>query len=220
MKFKEQKIVDACALFVKEELSEGEKGHDWWHVERVWRTSRLIAETEPADEFVVELAALLHDIADSKFHDGDEEIGPQKARAFLQSQGVQSSVVDHVVEIIRHISFKGGNNLPGFISPELQVVQDADRLDALGAIGIARAFHYGGFKNRLLYHPEIRPNLNMTKEEYKKSDAPTINHFYEKLLLLKDRMNTSTGKVLALKRHEFMEKFLEEFMEEWGGVRS
>ncbi len=213
----QQKLIDACVLFVKNELQDGEKGHDWWHVERVWRTSRLIAETEPVDGFVVELAALLHDIADSKFHAGDEEIGPQKAKTFLQSQGVPSSVVGHVVDIIRHISFKGGNNLPGFTSPELQVVQDADRLDALGAIGIARAFHYGGFKNRLLYHPDIRPNLTMTKEEYKKSDAPTINHFYEKLLLLKDRMNTPTGKALAIKRHEFMEKFLEEFLEEWGG---
>jgi uncharacterized protein len=218
MKLEEQKVVDTCVLFVKNELQDGEKGHDWWHVERVWRTSRLIAETEPANEFVVELAALLHDIADSKFHAGDEDIGPQKAEAFLQSLGVQSSVVEHVVNIIRHISFKGGNNLPGFTSPELQVVQDADRLDAMGAIGIARAFHYGGFKNRLLYHPDIRPNLNMTKEEYKKSDAPTINHFYEKLLLLKDRMNTPTGKGLAIKRHKFMEKFLEEFLEEWGKV--
>lgn len=215
MNLEEQKVVDACVLFVKNELHDGEKGHDWWHVERVWRTSRLIAKTEPADEFVVELASLLHDIADSKFHAGDEEIGPQKAREFLQSQGVQSAVIEHVVEIIRHISFKGGNNQPGFISPELQVVQDADRLDAMGAIGIARAFHYGGFKNRLLYHPDIRPNLNMTKEEYKKSDAPTINHFYEKLLLLKDRMNTKTGRALAVKRHGFMVQFLEEFMEEW-----
>ncbi len=220
MKLEEQKVVDACVLFVKEALQDGEKGHDWWHIERVWRTSGLIAETEPANEFVIELAALLHDIADSKFHNGDEEIGPQKARDFLQSLGVQSSVVDHVVEIIRHISFKGGNNLPGFTSPELQIVQDADRLDALGAIGIARAFHYGGFKNRLLYHPDIRPNLTMTKEEYKKSDAPTINHFYEKLLLLKDRMNTPTGKALAMKRHAFMIQFLDEFMEEWGGVES
>jgi uncharacterized protein len=216
MNLEEQKVVDACVLFVKEELQDGEKGHDWWHVERVWRTSGLIAKTEPANEFVVELAALLHDIADSKFHSGDEEIGPQKANTFLHSHGVQLDVIEHVVNIIRHISFKGGNILPGFTSPELRVVQDADRLDAIGAIGIARAFHYGGFKNRLLYHPDIRPNLSMTKEEYKKSDAPTINHFYEKLLLLKDRMNTGTGKALAIKRHEFMEQFLEEFLEEWG----
>jgi uncharacterized protein len=215
MELEEQKVIDACILFVKEELQNSEKGHDWWHIERVWRTSRLIAETEPTDRFVVELAALLHDVADSKFHAGDEEIGPQKAEVFLQSQGVQPNVIEHVVEIIRHISFKGGNNVPVFSSPELKVVQDADRLDAIGAIGIARAFHYGGFKNRLLYDPNIRPNLNMTKEEYKKSDAPTINHFYEKLLLLKDRMNTPTGKALAAKRHMFMEQFLEEFMEEW-----
>ena len=210
-----QTVIDACVAYVKSELSDGEKGHDWWHIERVWRTSRLIAKSEPVDLYVVELAALLHDIADAKFHDGDEEIGPLKAEAFLKSMNIETSVVAHVVQIIRNISFKGGHNQSGFSSPELQVVQDADRLDALGAIGIARAFHYGGFKNRLLFHPDIQPNLKMTKEEYKKSDAPTINHFYEKLLLLKDRMNTPTGKALALRRHAFMEQFLAEFEREW-----
>ncbi|MCK9639333.1 MAG: HD domain-containing protein [Prolixibacteraceae bacterium] len=215
MKIEEQNIIDACASYVKNELEDGEKGHDWWHIQRVWHTARLIANTEPSDPFVVELAALLHDIADSKFYGGDEEIGPQKAETFLKSMNVQSDVVEHVVNIIRHISFKGGNHLQFFDSPELQVVQDADRLDAMGAIGIARAFHYGGFKNRLLYHPDIQPNMNMTKEEYKKSDAPTINHFYEKLLLLKDRMNTPTGKALAKRRHAFMEQFLTEFHYEW-----
>ena len=215
MKLEEQNIIDACAIYVKKELEDGEKGHDWWHIQRVWHTARLIAASEPSDRFVVELAALLHDIADSKFHGGDEEIGPRKAESFLKSMNVQPSIVEHVVNIIRHISFKGGNHLAGFNSPELQVVQDADRLDAMGAIGIARAFHYGGFKNRLLYHPDIQPNMNMTKEEYKKSDAPTINHFYEKLLLLKDRMNTPTGKSLAERRHAFMEQFLVEFHNEW-----
>jgi len=215
MKLEEHNIIDACATYVKNELEEGEKGHDWWHIQRVWHTARLIAATEPSDRFVVELAALLHDIADSKFHGGDEEIGPRKAESFLKSMNVQPDVIEHVVNIIRHISFKGGNHLRDFDSLELQVVQDADRLDAMGAIGIARAFHYGGFKNRLLYHPEIQPDLNMTKEEYKKSDAPTINHFYEKLLLLKDRMNTPTGKSLAGRRHAFMEQFLAEFHNEW-----
>ena len=210
-------VVNACVSFVKKELKDGEKGHDWWHVERVWRTSKLIARSEPVNLFIVELAALLHDIADSKFNGGDEEVGPLKAKIFLQSMEVESFVVEHVLQIIRHISFKGGNNLPGFSSPELQVVQDADRLDAIGAIGIARAFHYGGYKNRLLFHPDIGPNLKMTKEEYKKSDAPTINHFYEKLLLLKDRMNTATGKALAIRRHAFMEQFLDEFGREWNG---
>ncbi len=211
----QQKLVNKCIEFVKEELSDGEKGHDWWHIERVWNTAKLIAISEPVDQLVVELGALLHDIADSKFHGGDEEVGPVKAANFLNSLDVDPEVVEHVVQIIRHISFKGGNHLRGFSSIELDVVQDADRLDAIGAIGIARAFHYGGFKNRLLYHPEIKPNLTMSKEEYKKSDAPTINHFYEKLLLLKDRMNTPTGKALAIRRHAFMEQFLEEFKSEW-----
>lgn len=215
MKLEEQNIIDACAIYVKKELEDGEKGHDWWHIQRVWHTARVIAATEPSNRFVVELAALLHDIADSKFHGGDEEIGPRKAESFLKSMNVQSSVIEHVVNIIRHISFKGGNHLSDFNSPELQVVQDADRLDAMGAIGIARAFHYGGFKNRLLYHPDIQPNMNMTREEYKKSETPTINHFYEKLLLLKDRMNTPTGKALAKRRHAFMEQFLAEFHNEW-----
>jgi uncharacterized protein len=212
-----QALIEKCKCFVKNELTDGEKGHDWWHIERVWRTSRLIAESEPVDLFVVELASLLHDIADSKFHGGDEEVGPLKAATFLRSLEVDPSVVEHVVQIIRNISFKGGNHLPGFSSGELHVVQDADRLDALGAIGIARAFHYGGYKNRLLYDPAIQPNLTMTREEYKNSDAPTINHFYEKLLLLKDRMNTPAGKALAHRRHKFMEQFLDEFKSEWNG---
>ncbi|MCX6220006.1 MAG: HD domain-containing protein [Bacteroidia bacterium] len=215
MNLEEQNMLDACAIYVKKELEDGEKGHDWWHIQRVWRTAGLIAASEPSDRFVIELAALLHDIADSKFHGGDEEIGPRKAESFLKSMNIQPSIIEQVVNIIRHISFKGGNHLAGFNSPELQVVQDADRLDAMGAIGIARAFHYGGYKNRLLYHPDIQPNMNMTKEEYKKSDAPTINHFYEKLLLLKDRMNTPTGKFLAERRHAFMEQFLAEFHNEW-----
>lgn len=212
-------LINACVSYVKKEMQDGEKGHDWWHVERVWRTSVVLSKTESVNLFVVELAALLHDIADAKFYGGDEEIGPMKAGEFLQSIKVEASVRDHVVQIVRHISFKGGNNSPGFSSPELQVVQDADRLDAMGAIGIARAFHYGGYKNRLLFHPDIKPNLQMTREEYKNSDAPTINHFYEKLLLLKDRMNTPAGKAMAQRRHDFMEQFLLEFGSEWNGER-
>jgi uncharacterized protein len=215
MRSNQLELVKKCIVYVKSELSEGEKGHDWWHIERVWRTARLLAKSEQVNQIVVELAALLHDIADSKFHAGNDEIGPQKAAAFLNSLEVDPIVVEQVVQIIRNISFKGGNHASDFSSPELMVVQDADRLDALGAIGIARAFHYGGFKNRLLFHPEIKPNLKMTKEEYKNCDGPTINHFYEKLLLLKDRMNTPAGKALAARRHAFMEQFLEEFKSEW-----
>jgi uncharacterized protein len=166
---------------------------------------------------VVELAALLHDIADAKFHDGDESIGPTMARDFLKKTGSDDHTTEHVVNIIQHMSFKNSFDGIEWTSPELLVLQDADRLDAIGAIGIARAFSYGGFKGRAFYDPEIPPNLNMTKEEYKKSAAPTINHFYEKLLLLKDKMNTATGRQIAEERHRFMELYLEQFYKEWEG---
>src|SRR5690606_12815901 len=201
--------------FVKETLANAEGGHDWFHTERVYKTALLIAKTENVDVFIVSLGALLHDIADSKFHNGDETIGPKTAREFLFKINVDSVVIEHVVKIIENISFKGGNEKQTFNSPELKVVQDADRLDAIGAIGIARCFNYGGFKNRPLYNPDIKPNLSMTKEAYKASNAPTINHFYEKLVLLKDRMHTKTEKAIALERHNFMLKFLDQFYKEW-----
>jgi uncharacterized protein len=203
--------------YVKEQLADAEGGHDWWHIERVWKTAKHIAKSEEVDLLVVELGALLHDIADSKFHDGDESIGPQKARAFLHTLEIEENVINHVIRIMENISFKGGKEAQTFQSTELNVVQDADRLDALGAIGIARTFNYGGFKNREIYNPTIPSNLNMTKEEYKHSTTPSINHFYEKLLLLKDRMNTATGKAMAAKRHQFMEHYLEQFYNEWEG---
>lgn len=203
--------------FVKETLENAEGGHDWFHIERVLKNARLIAKGENADILIVELGALLHDIADSKFHNGDESIGPKVAREFLNSQDVPEEIIEHLIKIIDNVSFKGGNIERDFSSPELDIVQDADRLDALGAIGIARTFNYGGFKGRALYDPEIKPNLNMTKEEYKASTAPTINHFYEKLLLLKDLMNTKTGRQIAQERHRFMEKYLEQFYAEWNG---
>ncbi|GAA4280102.1 HD domain-containing protein [Gaetbulibacter aestuarii] len=214
---KEKEVIDKTIAFVKHTLADAEGGHDWFHIERVYNNSLLIAKSEPVDVFVVSLGALLHDIADSKFHNGDESVGPKMAREFLFKNDVDSQVIEHVVNIIEHISFKGGNVNQAFNSPELDVVQDADRLDAIGAIGIARCFNYGGFKNRPLFDPSIKPNLNMTKEEYKASKAPTINHFYEKLLLLKDRMNTATGKKIAQKRHAFMELYLDEFYAEWDG---
>lgn len=212
-------IIFSTIIFVKDQLQKAEGGHDWWHIERVWKLAKTIAKKEMVDIRIVELGALLHDIADSKFHGGDESIGPMKAEEFLQTQEVDQDVIEHVKAIIENISFKGGNEARKFSSPELDVVQDADRLDAIGAIGIARTFNYGGFKNRELYNPDIPPNLNMTKEEYKKSTAPTINHFYEKLLLLKDRMNTETGKQLAEQRHQFMEQYLEQFYKEWSGEK-
>jgi len=211
-------LIENTTTFVKEKLKNAEGGHDWFHIERVYKNTLLIAKKENVDTLVVSLAALLHDIADPKFYDGDETIGPNIARQFLFKQNVDSKIIEHVVAIIENMSFK--NSLEPrekFTSEELKVVQDADRLDAIGAIGIARCFNYGGFKNRVLYNPKILPNLSMTKEDYKNSSAPTINHFYEKLLLLKDKMNTSTGKLLALQRHEYMERFLKQFYDEWNG---
>ncbi|MEO8794555.1 MAG: HD domain-containing protein [Daejeonella sp.] len=212
-------LISATEAYVKKELSGAEAGHDWWHILRVWNNAKLLNETEKADNLVVELAALLHDIADSKFHNGDEEIGPRKAGEFLKSLNIPDDVIEHVQQIIRNMSFKSSFGEVNFRTKELEVVQDADRLDAIGAIGIARAFTYGGFKNREIYNPEIEPNLNMSKEEYKNSEAPTINHFYEKLLLLKDKMNTETGRKIAGERHHFMEKYLEQFKNEWNGKR-
>ncbi len=210
-------VIKKTTDFVKETLAGAEGGHDWWHIYRVWKLSKQLAQTEAVDMFVVELGALLHDIADSKFHDGDEEIGPRKARQFLTSIDIEEKVIIHVENIIRNISFKGGKHIQTFKSPELDVVQDADRLDAMGAMGIARAFNYGGHKGREIYNPEIKPNPDMTKEKYKNSQSPTLNHFQEKLLLLKDKMNTKTGKAMAAHRHQFMEQFLEEFHQEWNG---
>ncbi|MFT6112267.1 MAG: hypothetical protein ACJA19_001546 [Bacteroidia bacterium] len=209
--------IQQTITYVKQELKNAEGGHDWWHIERVWKTAKHIAKSEEVDLLVVELGALIHDIADSKFHDGDESIGPRKARAFLYTLEIEENVINHVIRIIENISFKGGKEAQTFQSTELDVVQDADRLDALGAIGIARTFNYGGFKNREIYNPTIPSDLNMTKEEYKNSTAPSINHFYEKLLLLKDRMNTATGKAMAAKRHQFMESYLKQFYSEWEG---
>lgn len=210
-------IIQKAVEFVKETLADAEGGHDFWHIYRVWNNSKRISQGENVDMLVVELGALLHDIADSKFYDGDEEIGPRKAKEFLESIGVKKEVVEHVENIVRHISFKGDLHRQEFKSPELDVVQDADRLDAMGAIGIARTFNYGGHKGREIYNPEFPPKLHMTKEEYKASTTPTLNHFYEKLLLLKDRMNTVAGKAMAAERHVFMEKYLEQFYKEWEG---
>ncbi len=213
---KDQIITDTV-IYVKQELEGNESGHDWWHIQRVWNTAKTIASTEKANDFVVELGALLHDIADSKFHNGDETIGPKKAKQFLLSKNVSEDIIIQVIAIIENISFKGGNFTTTYTSKELDVVQDADRLDAIGAIGIARTFNYGGYKNNEIHNPNRPAKLDKTKEEYKKGSDTTINHFYEKLLLLKHRMNTDTGRKMAEKRHEFMEIYLKQFYGEWDG---
>jgi uncharacterized protein len=203
--------------FVQKTLANAEAGHDWFHIERVFKTVQTINQQEHGDELVVAFAALLHDIADPKFNNGDEELGPNMAASFLESIAVDAQVIAHVKLIIQNMSFKNSFDGAGFTSKEMQIVQDADRLDAIGAIGIARAFTYGGFKNRVLYDPAIPPEEHLTKESYKNTTAPTINHFYEKLLLLKDLMNTEAGKAIATERHDFMLLYLEHFYKEWEG---
>ncbi|MFZ4436673.1 MAG: HD domain-containing protein [Flavobacterium psychrophilum] len=214
----ESTLVNDTIRFVKKQLEAAEGGHDWFHIERVYKLALRIAQNEAdVDVLVVQLAALLHDIADSKFHGGDESIGPRLAHEFLSAQQLPEAQLAHVIAIIENISFKGGNEVQGFFSKELAVVQDADRLDAIGAIGIARTFNYGGFKNRALYNPAIPPDLHLSKAAYKSSTAPTLNHFYEKLLRLKDLMHTETARELATERHQFMEQFLSRFYAEWEG---
>ena len=210
-------IIDQTASFVKAKLSGEGSGHDWFHVERVWRNSVHIGAQDQVDMFVVELAALLHDIADWKFAGGDDTAGPREARAWLEKVNVDEQTITHVCEIIKDISFKGAGVHSSMKTTEGMVVQDADRLDALGAIGIARAFAYGGLKGSELHNPGIAPVLHASFEEYKKGRGTTINHFYEKLLLLKDMMNTTTGKQLADQRHEYMKTFLDQFYREWEG---
>jgi uncharacterized protein len=210
----DNELIEKTIEYVKLHLEGGERGHDWWHIARVYHNAQTILDHEGGDPLIVHLAALLHDIADAKFHQGDETIGPRLAKIFLEEHHVSKDIIRHVVAIIENMSFKSSLGSVTFRSKEMDIVQDADRLDAIGAIGIARAFHYGGYKNRVIYDPSIPPNLHMSKEEYKESDAPTINHFYEKLLLLKDKMNTVTGKRMAEERHLFMERFLEEFYKE------
>jgi len=208
-------LIDNTIEFVKEKLEGAEAGHDWFHIERVWKLSKKIAEKEDCNVEVVELSALLHDIADPKFHNGDETLALKISREFLESQNASEDIIEQVLFVIKNISFKNRGEAPENLPIELKIVQDADRIDAIGAIGIGRTFNFGGFKNNPMYDPDIQPSLNMTKEEYKKSNGTTINHFYEKLLLLKDLMNTSEGKKIAEERHNFMLKFLDQFYKEW-----
>ena len=210
-----KKHITLTINFVKEKLEGAEAGHDWFHIERVWKLSKKIAEKEGGNLEVIELSALLHDIADPKFHNGDETLALKISQNFLEEIQVDAELIEQVLSVIKNISFKNRAEAPENPPLELQIVQDADRLDAIGAIGVARTFNFGGFKNNLMYHPEINPNLGMNKEEYKKSNGTTINHFYEKLLLLKDLMNTETAKRIASERHNFMLQFLDEFYKEW-----
>ena len=212
-----QRVVARTQAFAREQHTGEASGHDWWHVHRVWRTAIEIGRNEGVDLFVVELAALLHDIADAKLHDGDEEIGPHTAAAWLRSLGVAEQTVEHVAAIVRDISYKGAGVQTPMSTREGMVVQDADRLDALGAIGIARAFVYGGFRGRLLHDPDSSPVLHATVEDYFSHQGSTLNHFSEKLLLLKDRMNTESARRIASERHQFMERFLTQFSAEWDG---
>lgn len=202
---------------VRREMSGEGTGHDWWHVHRVRRTALRLAGEEDADPYVVELAALLHDIADHKFHGGDHTAGPRAARAWLESAGAEAEVIDHVCEIIAALSFKGAGVPTPMRTPEGAVVQDADRLDAIGAIGIARAFAYGGSRGRPLHDPEAAPEMHDSFEAYKAGSGATTAHFHEKLLLLRDRMNTAAARRIADGRHRYMEEYLARFQAEWDG---
>ncbi len=210
-----EKLIRITKDFVRDRLAAVEGGHDYWHAIRVWQNALIIAEDETVDLLVVELAALLHDIADAKFHHGDEEIGATVALEFLHSVGLSREPIKHIIRIIRNLSFRGRKEVLSSPSKELQVVQDADRLDAIGAIGVARAFSFGGHKGNTFFDPAIAPDLQMSTEKYKKGAGPTINHFYEKLLLLKDLMNTEKARELAEPRHAFLQQFLDQFFAEW-----
>lgn len=215
-------VINQTVKYVQEAMSGESSGHDWWHVYRVWQTAKHIAQKEPgANMLVVELGSLLHDIADWKFHDGNEDIGPETAGKWLDTQQLEPSIIKQVTYIVRHISYKGGTNKHTMKSLEGQIVQDADRLDALGAIGIGRAFAYGGSMQRSMHEPDKKPKSYANFEDFKDSikTGTTINHFYEKLLKLKDGMHTATARQLATERHEFMERYLAEFFAEWEGKR-
>lgn len=214
MENKNQEIINKTINYVKSVLLGESSGHDWWHIYRVWRLARDIAEKESADLFIVELAALLHDIADWKFTNGDEEVGPKLAREWLEQLEVNENDIYHITEIIKDLSYKGAKVQTSMKTLEGKVVQDADRLDALGAIGIARCFAYGGHKGREIYNPEVKPQLHDSAESYKNNNSPSINHFYEKLLLIKDLINTESAKTIAQERHNFMELYLNKFYSE------
>jgi len=215
----QQDILQKTADHVKELFSGEGSGHDWWHIYRVWQLAKHIGEKEGADMFVVELAALLHDIADFKFHGGDVTAGPRVARAWMEKLNVEEDIIAHICEIITNLSYKGAKVENKISTKEGCVVQDADRIDAIGAVGIARTFAYSEHAGHTMHDPESKIQLHESFEAYKNHKGTTINHFYEKLLLLKDRMNTETAKQLAQDRHEYMKQFLERFYQEWDGLK-
>ena len=216
-------LVEKTRAYIEQQFAGEGSGHDWAHMYRVWQLSKRIAASEPdADMTIVELGALLHDIADWKFHDGDDSAGPKAAREWLESINADKDTVQRVEHIVANISFHAAlNSDRPALSPEAAIVHDADKLDAIGAIGIARTFVYSGSKGRPMYDPAIKPKIHDSAESYRKGNEnnTTINHFYEKLLLLKDMMITDTGKQIAQHRHEYMEQFLDEFYAEWDGKR-
>lgn len=212
----EEAIVLKAKEFVQKELQNAEAGHDWWHIDRVYNNALLLAENEPVNFLVLRLACLLHDVGDAKFHNGDESVGLEKIKSFLSEVSVSEEIYNHVINIVENISFRKHFEPTGFRSMELDILQDADRLDAIGAVGIARAFSFGGFKGNTFYNPEVLPNMNMDAKSYKKGENPTINHFYEKLLRLKSMMKTTKGRQLAVERHQFMIHFLSRFYLESG----
>ncbi len=214
---KKQDVVKKVRKHIKQLMSGEGSGHDWLHIERVVKNAKLIAKSEGGDSFIIELAALLHDIADWKFHDGNLEEGPRRTKELLSSLHVDQKDIDRIVEIVSHISYRGGTNTYVMKTVEGKIVQDADRLDAIGALGIARVFTYGGSMGRDMHNPAIKSKLLKSFAAYRKRKQTSINHFYEKLLLLKDKMNTTTGKKLALNRHRFMQMYLEQFFKEWDG---
>ncbi len=212
-----EQVIQKTKEYVAQKFKSGGAGHDWWHMYRVWKLARRIAATEDVDMFIVELAALLHDIADWKFNDGDVEAGPKAARAWLESLTVSEDVIVKIEDIVRNVSFKGAHVEQNMKSREGKVVSDADKLDAVGAIGIARTFTYGGARDRPMYDPDVKPTQHQSFEDYKTGNSHTINHFYEKLLLLKDKLHTKTARDIANHRHKFMEQYLDEFYKEWEG---
>lgn len=214
-----KEIIEKASLKIKDLYASDGAGHDWWHIYRVVNSAKKINQVENADPFIVELAAWLHDIADHKYHNGDALAGGREARKWMELESIPEEIIRKVVTIVEEISFKGAKVETPMSTLEGKIVQDADRIDAIGAIGVARTFAYGGNRNRIMYDPECKPELHTDFDTYKNSTAPTINHFYEKLLLLKGLMNTAEGKRIAEDRHQFMLSFLNEFFLEWDGEK-